>query len=214
MSPLPLPFRHTVRALVHRLRIRRDDWRSRTLWVLDLETGGLDPRTDPILSVGMVPIRDGVVQLSGAFHSLVRADSPMSESSLMVHQIRPGELSDAPELSAVMAEVADRLTAGVLIVHQRRVDVPFLEQAFRGTGLQMPVVAVIDTVELLLRYARRHGHLTPERTHFPTGLGEARERFGLPPHRAHEALSDAVATAELFLVLAHRLGAGRLGALL
>jgi DNA polymerase-3 subunit epsilon len=30
---------------------------------------------------------------------------------------------------------------------------------------------------------------------------------GLPPYQAHDALTDAVATAELFLVLRHELGA-------
>ena len=207
--------RHTFHSLLHRLRIRGEDWRQRTLWVLDLETGGLDPRTDPILAVGMVPIRDGVVQLGEAYHSLVQGGGSVSESSLMVHHILPRDLDEAPEPWAVLPEVRSRLAeAGVLVVHQRRMDIPFLHHAFRDLDLEIPPFAVIDTVELLLRFARRHGHLTPERTAFPTALDRARAHFGLPTHRAHEALSDAVATAELFLVLAHRLGATRLKHLL
>ena len=38
-------------------------WDAVTYWALDLETGGLDPRHDPILSVGMVPVRSGGIRL-------------------------------------------------------------------------------------------------------------------------------------------------------
>jgi DNA polymerase-3 subunit epsilon len=31
-------------------------WDSVTYWALDLETGGLDPRADPILSVGIAEL--------------------------------------------------------------------------------------------------------------------------------------------------------------
>jgi DNA polymerase-3 subunit epsilon len=206
--------RRLGQTLGHRLALRRDSWRARTLWVLDLETGGLDPRADPVLSVGMVPIMDGVIRLGQAYHSLVRPGRPVTGTSLTIHHILPGDLEGAPTPASVLPEVASRLGAGVIVVHERRVDIPFLRRAFDDHGIEPPVLAVVDTVRLLLRYARRHGHLTPERTEFPTGLAAARARFGLPPHRAHEALSDAVATAELFLVLAHRLGATRLGPLL
>ena len=41
-------------------------------------------------------------------------------------------------------------------------------------------------------------------------LSEARRQLGLPDYPVHHALTDAVATAELFLVLRSRLGAERL----
>lgn len=203
-----------VASWAHRLRIRRTDWRSTTLWSLDLETGGLEPRTDPILSVGMVPIRNGAIALGGGFHSLVRSTRPVEESSLRVHHILPAELEEAPRAAEVLAEVRERVEDGVVVVHQRSIDIPFLTHGFRALGQKPPIFVVIDTVDLLIRYARRHGLVTMERTRFPTALTEARDRFGLPAHRAHEALSDAVATAELFLVLAHRLRARRIAHLL
>ena len=41
----------------------------------------------------------------------------------------------------------------------------------------------------------------------PVNLSEARREFGLPAYQAHDALTDAVATAELFLTLRRALGA-------
>lgn len=200
-----------LRTLYQRLRLRADigaePWRGRTLWALDLETGGLDPRSDPILSVGMVAIRDGAVALGECYHTAVLPNRPIGRESLLIHHLLPDELEAAPLPAAVLPDVARRIDGGIMVVHEQRMDVPFLDRAFRGAGIERPPFLVVDTVRLLLRYAHRHGHLTPERRDFPTGLADARARFGLPPHRAHEALSDAVATAELFLVLAHRLRA-------
>jgi DNA polymerase-3 subunit epsilon len=206
--------RRAARTIRLRLRLGSTDWRDLALWALDLETGGLRPDTDPVLSIGMVPLRDGAVGVGRGFHAVVRPDAPVGEDSLTVHHILHRDLEGAPRLVDLLPAVAERIRGGVVIVHQRSVDVPFLRAAFRRGGLEMPPFLVVDTVHLLLRYAHRHGHLTPQRREFPTGLAEARARFGLPPHRAHEALSDAVATAELFLVLAHRLRARRLSQLL
>lgn len=207
--------RRLVEGLRLRLSIGRNDWRPLTLWVLDLETGGLDPRSDPVLSVGMIPIRGGRIRLGEAYHSLVRPDRPVTESSLKVHHILPRDLAGAPTLVEVLPEIERRLEESrILVVHQRGMDIPFLLRSFRRCGLRAPPFLVIDTVHLLLRLGRRLGHVTPERNEFPTALGKARQYFGLPPHRAHEALSDAAATAELFLVLAHRLRATRVRHLL
>jgi DNA polymerase-3 subunit epsilon len=41
-------------------------------------------------------------------------------------------------------------------------------------------------------------------------LSEARRVHGLPDYQAHDALTDAVSTAELFLVLRQVIGAKRL----
>lgn len=202
--------RYALATLAHLVAVRREPWRERTLWCLDLETGGLDPRADPILAVGLVPIRDGVIALGEGYRALVQPGRPVSPTSLKVHHILPRDLDEAPQLEAVLPVLRARLDSAVVVVHQRSVDVPFLRWSFWAHRLDPPVFAVIDTVQLVLRYARRHGHLTPHQTEFPTGLAEARAWFGLPPHRAHEALSDAVATAELFLVLAHRLDGRRL----
>ena len=45
-------------------------WDEVTYWALDLETGGLDSTSDPILAVGMVPLRAGTIRLGESFESL------------------------------------------------------------------------------------------------------------------------------------------------
>ncbi|HEX9241142.1 MAG TPA: 3'-5' exonuclease [Anaeromyxobacter sp.] len=186
-------------------------WDSLVYWALDLETGGLDARRDPILAVGMLPVRDGRVRLGEKYRTLVRpADGqPIDPESVRAHQLVRDEVKDAPPIAEVLPEIERRLAGGVLLVHHRAVDVAFLEDAYRRSGMRWPAPPVVDTVDLLVKVARKVHRARPELPADPPvlNLSAAREAHGLPPYQAHDALSDALATAELFLVLRHALGA-------
>jgi DNA polymerase-3 subunit epsilon len=186
-------------------------WDSVVYWALDLETGGLDARRDPILAVGMLPVRGGRVRLGEKYRTLVRpADGrPIDPGSVRAHQLVWGEVKDAPPIAEVLPEIERRLDTGVLLVHHRAIDVAFLKDAYRRSGLRWPSPPVVDTVDLLVKLARRAHRARPELPADPPALNlsAARETHGLPPYQAHDALSDALATAELFLVLRHALGA-------
>jgi DNA polymerase-3 subunit epsilon len=190
------------------IRLRSPPWSSVAWWALDLETGGLDPRTDAVVAVGMVPIRDGVIELGEAWRTLVRPEEGLrlAARSIEAHQLVRGELEDAPPLAEVLGEVDRRLREGVLLVHHRGVDVPFLRRAYDRAGLRWPRPRVVDTAELLVRIARfANPALTVDAVRL--NLSEARRQWRLPDYQAHDALSDALATAELFLVLREALGA-------
>ncbi|HEY6004137.1 MAG TPA: 3'-5' exonuclease [Anaeromyxobacter sp.] len=185
-------------------------WDSVFYWALDLETGGLDAARDPILAVGMVPVRAGRIRLGEAYRTLVRPGArPIDPASIRAHQLVSGEFRDAPPIEDVLPEITRRLYGSALIVHQKGIDVAFLQEACRRTGLRWPAPKVIDTVELLLRRAKQSRFRTPELPLETPALmlSLARDAHGLPPYQAHDALTDAIATAELFLVLRHELRA-------
>jgi DNA polymerase III subunit epsilon len=186
-------------------------WDELVYWSLDLETGGLDPRRDPIVAVGMVPIREGTVRLGESFQSLVRSDGSraISADSVRAHQLVPGEVRNAPPLPDVLREIARRLGQGVLLVHQAAIDIRFLKRAHAEARLPWPSPKVVDTVELLVKAARKDRFIDPaaQEREPHLNLGAARAHYGLPAYAAHDALTDAIATAELFLVLRRELGA-------
>jgi DNA polymerase-3 subunit epsilon len=186
-------------------------WDSVAYWALDLETGGLDPARDALLAVGMLPIRAGRVRLGEGYESLVRpaAERRIDPASVRAHQLVWGEVKHAPSVEEVLPEVDRRLREGVLLVHHRAIDVAFLRDAYRRTGSRWPAPPVVDTADLLARAARARRRARPELPADPPtlNLSAAREALGLPPYPAHDALTDALATAELFLVLRHALGA-------
>ena len=179
------------------MRSRSKAWDEVVYWALDLETGGLDTARDPILSVGMVPVRQGIVKVGESFYSLVGGAGAVGYDSLLVHHILPGELAGAPAREGVLEEIDGRLREGVLLVHFAAMDVPFLRRLYRSCRRRWPRPRVVDTAALVDRLSRAS----------PGDLAAIRDQLGLPRYRDHHALSDAIATAELLLVLRHQLGA-------
>lgn len=189
---------------------RSPPWDSVTYWAVDVETTGLDARRDALLAVGMVPVRRGAIRLGEAWGSLVRPRAPMAipVDTMRAHHIVPADLERAPAPADVLPEVVRRLREGVAIVHHAGLDVAFLKAACRSAALEWPRIPVVDTVDLLWRRARRRRYATGEAPRDPElNLASARRAYGLPDYPAHDATSDAIATAELFLVLRHALGA-------
>jgi DNA polymerase-3 subunit epsilon len=188
----------------HRDLLRRP-WDEVGYWALDLEMTGLDTRHDSIIAVGMVPVLHRAIRVGEGYATLVALGDgePFSSAGVPAHQLLPSALAGAPALSDVVDAIEVRLRGAVLVVHAAGVDLPFLRKAFGDTGRSWPDPPVVDTVALLRRHERHP--LAPVGA--TAGLAAARSRLGLPPHDAHNAFADAVATAELFLVLAHRLGA-------
>ena len=189
-------------------------WDSVVYWALDLETGGLDVRRDAILAVGMVPVRRGTIRLGEAYATLVRPEDGrgIDPRSVQAHQLVWGEVREAPPLPEILPQIARRLAEGVLLVHHRSIDVGFLKRAFKAHGMRWPKPRVVDTVDLLVKVKQRARFRDPDLPdELPVlNLRKARREYGLPDYQAHDALTDAVAAAELFLVLRARLNAKRL----
>jgi DNA polymerase-3 subunit epsilon len=144
--------------------------------------------------------------LGEAYESRVRppAGSAPSIEAMRIHHLVPSDLERAPTMEQVVPEIERRLTGAGLLVHGRAIDLPFLKRAFKGAGRRWPAPRVIDTMDLIERLDRRremHDSTGTGRS-FPRNLTKARRALGLPDYVAHDALSDAIATAELWLLLA------------
>ncbi|MBP7126282.1 3'-5' exonuclease [Myxococcota bacterium] len=194
-------------------------WRQVPFLALDLETGGLDPVSDPILSVGTVPIDGGRIRLSEAWTSLVAPppERPVTAGSIRIHHLLPDRLRSAPPLRQVLALLLPRLEGRVLVVHVRAVDQEFLQHAFQrifGVPFRWPIV---DTARLASFFAEQPllgSDAGPLRS---LRLPDVAGALGIPVDRHHEALGDALLCGEVLLGLASRLermGRGTLGDLL
>lgn len=177
------------------------------LLAVDLETTGLHPGRDAIVAAGFVPVQDNRIQLSGARQFVVRPPGEVGQSATF-HGLTDDVVAAGAPLDEVLPEVLGALRGRVLLAHHARLEELFLSAACeRLFGGPLPCV-VVDTMALEERLTR---HRWPEDP--PPGsmrLGAARERRGLPRYRAHDALTDAVACAELYLAQVAALGGGRL----
>lgn len=165
---------------------------------LDLETTGLDPDTDRILSIGMVTVRHMAVHLDSAWHRLVQASRDIPETSAVIHRITDDQSAQGLPLKQVIPELLEHLAGRVLLAHHAAIEQQFIDTACRslyGSGFLSPL---IDTEVLARRRLERRNQ--PYRPG-DLRLSSLRERYQLPRYTAHHALSDALATAELFLAI-------------
>lgn len=179
------------------------------LLAVDLETTGLDPARHELLSVGLVPVRGGEVRLGGARHLRVRPRGEVGESAV-VHGLTDDALSSAPPLEEVLPVLLQALTGPrrvVLLAHFAQVETAFLDAACLAVhGTTVPLQAV-DTLEVQRRLlGAQHHELRPGTLR----LDACRRAHHLPRYRAHDAATDALACAELFLAQSAQL-AGRRG---
>ena len=179
----------------------RDDWRAARWAVVDLETTGLDPASDEIIAIAIVPIDDGRAQPGRAFYSLVRPATPPVAESIRIHGIRPSDLEAAPALDEILDDVLAALTGRLVVAHAAFIEEGFLGPVLAAWGVQLRGT-VADT-RLLGRVwlaDRDPGTKAPL-----LQLGALADLLGLPVHREHHALGDALTTAQVFLALATHL---------
>jgi DNA polymerase-3 subunit epsilon len=180
----------------------RTPWRDARLCALDFELTGLDPQLDEIISFGVVPITDGRVRVSAAVTGLVRPQREIGEASIRVHGIRAADLASAPPLSQALSTLLDAIAGQILVVHTAAVERTFLGRALRERGMRLRG-PIIDTEELgRLWLAEREGKLRAR-----VALGDLARELGLPAENAHDALGDALTTAQVFIALASHLDA-------
>jgi DNA polymerase III subunit epsilon len=177
-------------------------WRDVDFTVIDLETTGLDPRSDEIISFGTVTVAGGRVRLDDARYELVRPERMPDADTIRIHGLRETDLVDAPPLSERLDQVLEALTGRALVAHVAAIERAFLRAALsaRGLDLRNPWV---DTAELDRELRGRRGS-DPAETD-PIGLSDLAKSLGLPVHRPHHADGDALTTAQAFIALATHL---------
>lgn len=167
---------------------------DRALLAIDLEMSGLNPKTDHILSIGCVPLTLDGIPLGQAQHWLFRSTESVAQTAT-IHRLRDCDLQQAgTAIDKVLPELLQQWKGHVLITHGGDIDADFLNQAHLRYWGEKWRPTRLDTQD----FARRR--LGTE--HLPTAdnlsLRACRTHYHLPGWRAHHALSDAIATAELF----------------
>jgi len=172
------------------------------LVALDIETTGLDPRRDAIVSVGLIPFDLKRIYCSKARYWVLNPEKPLTTGSVVIHGITHAEVLVGHDLKQILPDLLKEIAGRVIVVHCRQIERRFLDVALKeriGEGIVFPT---IDTMEIENRYVRRRFFQriaqffgrTPESIR----LAACRNRYHLPHYTPHHALIDALATAELF----------------
>jgi len=172
------------------------------LLAVDLEMTGLNAKTHEVISMGWVPIDNGEIVVGRARHLLVCPLRGVGDSAT-IHGIHDRDLTDAFSMEQAMAQLLEAMRGRVLVAHHGALDIAFLQQAARKLyGHKLP----FELIDTLLIEAKR---LSRQGEHFDKQLLRlypSCKRYGLPQGNSHNALSDALATAQLLLAQVAAIG--------
>ena len=170
-------------------------------WVsLDLETTGMDPARDHILSLAAVPVRDGRVLLSERFERRIHTARAFGIDSIRHHRITPDEASTGEQIRDVVRAFLHWLGSRRLLGYNLGFDLDMLGPHVRAaTGFALPNA----TVDLADDVARRQRQ---QRPNAPVNLDFAHiaDTLGVPMVERHSALGDATTVGLCWLALQAR----------
>lgn len=173
-------------------------WAARGLASFDLETTGIDPARDRIVSIGLID------EAAREYSLVVNPGVPIPEKASAVHGIRDEDVVGAVEAGAGITWVIDWLTVAI------------------DGGIPVVVYNAPYDLSLLRAEAERHGHAPPdwnrllvvdpmvvdwgiERGRFgPRKLTQVCEYYDITLDDAHDSLADARAARLVALEMAAR----------
>lgn len=161
-----------------------------TYTALDLETTGLDPKTDRILEIGAVRVEDG--RETDRFSQLVNPRREITEKITELTGITGEMVEECPDISAVLPEFLEFCGDGPILGHNILFDFRFLKRAAVNHGYSFERRG-IDTLALCRKF-------------MPAGekknLSAACRYFQVENGRSHRAFDDALAAHRLYQKMA------------
>lgn len=170
-------------------------------FAIDLETTGLDPKQDRIVSAGFLPFTRESIQASDGVAALVQHEKVTQ--SIAIHEVTP-ELAREGWTEKVLLQHIEPYLDHIWVGHYLDLDIGFLRAAFKRHQMQWKSPRVVDTLKLQLHLDRhiRHEQRLDAKAYT---LEQLCERQGIPVQDSHTALGDALLAALLCQSLAKRL---------
>lgn len=168
-----------------------------TFVVIDLETTGASPADCAITEIGAVKLRGG--ECLGTYQTLVDPGCAIPPEITVLTGITQAMVKRAPRIEAVMPSLLEFADGAVIVGHNVRFDISFLNAALAQLGRPRLAARSIDTLGLARRLLRDE---VPN-----CRLGTLADRLRLSHRPSHRALDDALATGDLLHSLLERAAA-------
>lgn len=154
--------------------------------VVDVETSGMRPAVDRVLSVAAVVIDDDG-EVGEQFATLLNPG--VDPGPVHIHGLTPALLAGKPRFADVAEELARMLDGRTVVAHNAAFDASFLSVEARRAGIAPPLERYLCTLDFAGRL-----HLSTK----DLKLGTLAEHFGVEQRVAHDAHDDALVLAGVF----------------
>lgn len=157
--------------------------------VFDLETTGGNHKSDKIIEIGLVKIKN--LKIVEEKNYLIQPEIRIPDFIQKLTSITPKDVKTAPVIEDVVDEVLEFMGDSILVAHNTSFDVPFFNSVLRR--LDKPELKNKNLcTNLMTRYLIPHL--------MNSNLNYMSRIFDISHDKAHRALDDAKATAELLLI--------------
>jgi len=192
-------------ALTPEQRRRFDSWRelpdpadasaAEARWVvIDVESSGLNPRRDALIAVGAVAVAARRIALGQNYYRVLRQETPSGTDNILVHRIGGAEQLEGADPREALIGLLEFAGKAPCVGYNAPFDAALLERAARTWLGERLRLSWLDLAWLARAVARE--------TVGPRQPLEAwLSALGITPVERHHALADALATAQLLLVL-------------
>ena len=173
--------------------------RNAPLLALDFELDGLT-REAHLLQAGWIPFAGRNIAMANAEVYDIRSYRELDREAVTVHGIGVDRASEGARPREVVSRLISSLAGRVVVAHAAGIERSALQRITKSLyGVALPL-RTICTLELERKLAP---NLIGQGVY---RLGACRARYGLPEYAAHDALTDALAAAELFQAQLSRMG--------
>lgn len=141
-------------------------------------------------AVGIVTVENS--EIVEEYHTLIQPPENLYNGmNIAVHGIRPADTANAPTFADVYPEIKARLQNRTLVAHNEIFDRSVLRRSMEFYELDYAELGLAERWECTMKIYKAKGFV-------PYKLNACCERLGIPLNH-HEALSDAIGCAKLYL---------------
>ena len=169
--------------------------------VLDVETTGLNLATDTLISIGAVAVVNGRIALGDTFSVILQQRNSSRKENILVHGISGSEQREGVTPADALLAFMEYLGKAPLVAFHVAFDETMIRRAMRqhlGLSFRHPWLDLAYVMPALC----------PELMHSHRSLDDWSRHFDIRNDNRHNALADALVTAQLLLIAVSMLRKG------
>jgi DNA polymerase III subunit epsilon len=153
-----------------------------TIIVFDLETTGLDSKSDRIIEIGAIKLVN--LEPVAEFSTLVSTDIEISPTITNITGLTQQDLVGQPQIEPVLNDFLDFIDGGILVAHNADFDMPMVKAHYSrmGIDLEWPTFCTLKMARRILE------HLENKK------LDTIAEHYGLTFESRHRSIGDVKVT--------------------
>jgi len=164
--------------------------------VVDVETTGLNPYTDRLISIGAITVVSHKVRLDESIEVVLRQPQASTRNNILIHGIDGTTQLDGLEPAAALLAFLHFTGQAPLVGFHAGFDLTVINRACKQILGCTLTNAWLDLAYLAPALFSEPGNTLPQQ-----GLDEWLHRFSINNDARHNALADALATAQLLQVV-------------